>query len=164
MNNIVSKRGLTSTVLMMILMSIFMVGIIIFGLNKLLVVEETISAQESLEAQEKIRENFEYCDNPLNAQSITNFEIDIEGVNAVCILGDDLGVLSEFDELIQIKEGGDNIVLLNAFFEETPSQTYQYNSIQVLDSFSVNYKDLETTLCFTDENTNTLRVSLSCSK
>lgn len=162
MDNVKSKRGITSTVLTMILMSIFMVGIIIFGLNKLLVVEETISAQESLEAQEKIRENFEYCDNPLNANSVINFEIDIDNVNAVCILGDDMGVLSQFEELNQIKDAGDNVILLNAFFEETSSQTYQFNSIQVLDSFSINYKKLETTRCFTDENTNTLRVSLTC--
>ena len=140
-----------------------MVGIIIFGLNKLLVVEDTISAQESLEAQEKIRENFEYCDNPLNANSITNFEIDIDNVNAICVLGDDMGVLQGFEEVSLIKEGGDNIVLLNAFFEGSSSQDYTFNSIQVLDSFYVDYKEISTTRCYTDQNTGTLDVSLSCS-
>lgn len=164
----ISKKAITMQVLSMIMMSIFMVAIIIFGLNKLLDVQDSLSQEESLEIQREVTESLEYCENPLNSGGETTFEIEKDPINFVCVLGDSHGEYSSVDQLANqladINETGDNVVLLSAGLNRDSGE-YTIDSSQevnIIDSFSAEYGELSETICWNDENTGTIEASVVC--
>ena len=132
------KKALTNQVLVLIFMMILMMGIIIFGISKLNDVSNTISEQEQLEIQDKIKSLAQYCENPLNKGSQTREEISSNKFNGICIVQKQtpqyLDEIPE-DQQLQIEEiasSGDNIIMFNV----KTLNNDKPQSIQIVDSFS----------------------------
>jgi len=98
-----------------ILMSMMMIGIILFGLSKLFLVNDTISEQDRIDTKNALKTGFSYCEDPLNAGSYKSVNINSKMIGMVCILGDTINSGNlELDAQLQIaKDSGNNIVLIN---------------------------------------------------
>lgn len=136
-----NKKGFETNVIFFILMAIIFVGILIFGFNKIFFLKEQISEQERIEIKIKLKNLFEFCDEPLNRGSFKKEKIKSDLFNGIYLLGDDL-LNPNFDmsnfpqELKTIKETGDNIVLFKSKFK-TENDKIIFIDFNIIDSFKI---------------------------
>jgi hypothetical protein len=159
------KAAINTQVVFFILMSIFMVGIILFGIQKLTDVEELLSEEEELELQKNIQEDFAFCENPLNRDAFKKIQIESSTFNSVCVYSgssydSSYGELASQLELLG--EGGENIALVQIFFIEHEDGTRSISSYDIRGSFFAEHT-FETSRCFTDfENEGVVTINLTC--
>lgn len=56
-------------------MGLFMAWILIFGYQKIFLIQDQLSETERVEIKNKIKETYEYCNDPLNSQNVKYLEI-----------------------------------------------------------------------------------------
>ena len=159
-----TKKALTNQVLILIFMIILMIGIILFGLNKLASVGEIISKQEKIELQEDLKKAFGHCNNPLNKGSVSRITVDQPRTNVICVLGNDQGSYSSISEFSELSQTKDNVVFLDADLNKVAEDSYEIDSknYQILDSFHADFGGTPKTICWDDKNTGTITIAITC--
>lgn len=149
-----------------ILMVVFMVGIILFGMQKLFFTQNIISEQERLEIQKDLIDALEYCEDPLNAGNIKYIEFRSKMFNSICILGDDFGSspspCDDLEDVDSLYDNGDNIVLLKTGFYKNSDNVYVMSDVLIIDSFSVDVDVAETFGFLDKENTGVVKLDIKC--
>ena len=118
-----------------ILMVVFMVAILVFGIQKLFFAKDVVSEQERLELQKELITAYEYCEDPLNSGNIKVFEFKTNLFNAIYLLGDDIHTNPNYnnDEFVALYEAGDNVVLT----KQNSFEAGNWDDMYVVDSFAV---------------------------
>jgi len=78
------KANISIQTFFFIMMSIFMIGIIIFGLEKIFFVQDTLTEQDRVLIQKQIKDVVEYCQDPLNKGTIKTVVLENNLFNSVC--------------------------------------------------------------------------------
>jgi len=138
------KAELTMQAVFYIMMSVIMIAIIVFGFQRLVMVEDHLSEQERIEFKADLEKALEACEDPLNKGNVRYFDIDSKLINGVCILGDTPLSLSDYgpnlmDEL-EVFDGTDkNVILISTgvFEDDNGYMGYTDNNFQVIDSFGL---------------------------
>ena len=103
-------------VLFAILMVIFFVGIVFFGITKIIYVEDVIGEGEIRQIEKEILEVVErYCGNSLNRGSLKNIKIPTKNkFDTICILGEEFNGISDLDVNLkkQLYDSDVRVVLL----------------------------------------------------
>lgn len=149
------KAELSIQILFFILMAILMVSIIVFGITKLLFVEETLDKTQLYSLENSLKETLEYCDEPINRGTKKISTLEANGFSKVCLLPDtfsfnnsDFSFLQQ-DEIDILFTSGENVILLD-------------EDNQVISSFAISlYSGVSQTLCFKEENSK-ISVELEC--
>ena len=170
-SNIISnkKAEIAINTIFYIMMGLFMVWILVFGFNKIFLVQDVLSDHERLSIKEEIKDAINYCEDPLNYGNMKIFEFKHDKFNSVCVLGDDIlddDVYSDKKEFKDIYSAGNNIILVKTKFEpdKMNNDKYIFEMYNIIDDFSIDYK-IENTICWWDvENTNKIVMEISCKK
>lgn len=141
-----------------ILMTILLITIITFGSYKLFLVEEVLSEQEQIQLITNLKQEFEYCQEPLNKGSIRNYRvkstkfnlivqtqlIDLNDLvdNGLVFYSDDikqkflldLRFLLETDNTIIIKTKTDNDKIIE--YKIVTSFSYSFDKNSIIKDFS----------------------------
>lgn len=158
------KAEITIQTIFFIMMSVFMITIMIFGISKIFLVDEQLSEQDRIEIQEKIKNAISYCDDPLNRGNKKVFEFQNKLFNGVCIINNEVKnneVNMEYEYLKEIYLDGDgnNIVLIKTLFQYGENEPIEK---EIISSFKVN-KELSETKCWYDvENTGKVEMNIIC--
>lgn len=155
------KGNISIQVVFYIMMMFLMIAIIVFGIQKLFLVQETLSQTERLELENKMQEAFEYCEDPLNKGNVKVYRFDNPRFNSVCMLVEGSEATEDDSlnaELEVIREAGDNIVLLSTVFSNGEIMDYQ-----IVDSFYAEMSIAESSCQFDSENQGYVDYRISCS-
>lgn len=141
-----------------IMMIMFMIAIIIFGLSKLLSTKELISEQDLAFVKKEVETALTYCEDPLNRGGSKKFEIKHKSFNTIMVLTKDpqnlksdgtpnIGMrsLSTQEDLIKYLDAGENIILANSVFSGKTIESFV-----VIDSFLIDF-DQENNVLFTNK-------------
>jgi len=154
------KAELTIQSIFFIMMIIFLIWIVQFGISKMFFAEDTISEQERIELKNYLIKSYSFCDDSLNKGTFKNIEIKNNRVNVLCELDksilDTTNDYNQFLELITLYENGENTVLINGDIING-----EINSITVLDAFNSKINFSETN-CFIKENNKRLEIKIQC--
>jgi hypothetical protein len=143
LNNKLNKKNKFGSVSMntffFILMSILMVGIILFGISKLMSLSHEMSKQELNELKNTIKQDLEYCQDSLNKGEIIKIDVNNKEFNGICFLTDNLNSLDYGDlnsVLENIYNSGDNIV----FIKISPNdlRNNDFSNVQVIGATNLN--------------------------
>lgn len=170
-----NKANISVQTVFYIMMAMIFVWIMIFGFQKIFMIQGELSEQERREVTNNLKDAFEYCDDPLNKGNFQVFEVNSKLFNGVCVLGEDFDSNhpqygSNLD-WIEIKDAGKNVVLLNTEFIETqgvdadgnPEVDYSISHYAILDSFNLNF-DIGDVLCWFDYgNSGKVEIEIECS-
>lgn len=139
-----AKANIGVQTIFFILMSLFMVWIIVFGISQIFFVKDVLTESDRLEIQDQIKELVNYCNDPLNRGNKYKVEVKHEEINTVCFISDGIDLNTD---LGTIYDGGDNVVLLDV-------TSGDYNDVlnsnyDIVDSFKI-YHEFESsdTTCF----------------
>ena len=141
-----------------IMMIMFMIAIIIFGLSKLKSTSNLITEQELAFVKEEVKKALMYCEDPLNRDGSKKFEIEHKAFNTIMVLTKDpqnlksdgtpneaMRSLSSDPDLAKYLEAGDNIILVNSIFNDKSIESFV-----VITSFSIDF-DQKTNVIFTNK-------------
>ena len=146
-----------------IMMSIFMVAIIVFGLSRVFMVSEQLSEQERVEIINNLKEGFEYCEDPLNRGNVRVIDLKSSLFNGVCVVGADFS--SGYDkldsELASVYLGGDNVVLFKSKFTRDSQNNLVVSEANVVDSFLIDY-DGDVGCSFAESGESVVEFEISC--
>ncbi len=158
------KSELMMQSIVYIMMSIFMVGIIIFGYNKIFMVNDILSEQDRGLIIQEIKQGFESCEDPLNKGNFEKIELRGNQFNSICFLGenDNSNLKSNFSELEEIFQAGDNVVLLQSTIYLDEFGSKKFSEFNIISSFNVDLEILDTNCFFDEENTGILDFDLVC--
>ena len=147
-----------------ILMILFMVGIIVFGMQKLFFTKDIVSEQERLNLQKKIKDTLEYCEDPLNKGNMKNFEIKTNLYNSICILGEDFetSTYTNLEYLLELYDGGDNIILIKTSFYKDSDGNDQLSDFTIIDSFYAEIDIPQSNCTFDKKNTGIIQMNIEC--
>ena len=154
------KTNISMQTFFFILMGLFMIWIIVFGIHKIFFVQNTLSEQNRILLQNQLKRDFAYCDDPINKGSYR--EIDIRKYhnifNGVCFLGDHKLDSSKYgsnfvSETNKIKNAGDDVVLIKApILKQIVDGNSVYkiingNDINIISAFNVSFGGLNNSFC-----------------
>jgi len=80
------KATITTKSIFFILMSIIMVWIMVFGINKIFLIEKTLEDQDKLIIKKELITALKYCQDPLNKGNLKTIELKKYGFNSICLL------------------------------------------------------------------------------
>lgn len=148
-----------------ILMAIIFAGILIFGFQQIFLIQDTISEADLVETKNKLEENLEYCDDPLNRGNFRLVEIDASQFNSICVIGENPlsnpALSSLQSELDIIGDAGDNVVLLNSNIRIV-SGSYVLEDYNIIDSINAEV-DIGNTFCrFDTEGRGFIELEVRC--
>lgn len=165
MNN--SKKALAVQTIFFIMMSLIMIWIIIFGIQKVSSLQDTISQDEQIKIQKKIEDTFAQCSDPINEGTQKTISLRGEKFNSICYNGHLAdGVSSRTDpiyvdfksELETLSNSGDNFVLIQTSFSS--GNLVEYN---ILASFEIEDLGYSEGICWFDlENQYNQDVKIKC--
>jgi len=150
------KGELSIQTLFFILMAFIFVWIIVFGFQKLFLVQDHLTNQEQLEIKSQLKAAFEYCEDPLNRDNFKIFKIKGSKFNSVCLLPTDpdefisfltsddfIGVTFDqsiqsrlYNDVVNLIEGGDNVILFDTEFGKQ-GNLHVAKGYDLIDSFGV---------------------------
>lgn len=168
------KANISIQTIFYIMMSMVFVWIMIFGFQKIFLIQGELSKQERSEVINDLKDAFEYCDDPLNKGNFQIFEIKSSLFNGVCVLGKDFDSSEEQyggnSDWVEIRSAGDDVILLNAEFTEkmgvdeygNPKKFYPMSHYAIIDSFYLNY-DIKGIYCWFDkDNKGKVEIPIEC--
>ena len=100
------KANISVQTLFYIMMAIFMVAIIIYGIEKIFDTQEMLEDSELTFIKQEIVSTLEYCDDPLNSGKRI-IEIQNPKVNSVCILSGTKEEVEDFFTFENLEEYND---------------------------------------------------------
>lgn len=127
----------------MIMMSILMVGIMIFGISRFFMVKDTLSEIERVEIMDKLKSGLEYCNDPLNKGTKKTIELDYDKIGAVCFLGADVSINYDVYGFEETYQAGDNIIVLERYVIPGAAD----EDVNILETFYVE-KEYSETKCY----------------
>jgi len=165
------KGGLTTKSIFFIMMSLIMIWIIFFGINKILLVEKTLTNQEKIIIKKEIKDALKYCQDPLNKGNLKTIKLDKFGFNSICIINNSMNLnnLEIFNTNPQlIKDGkkyqnsinvNDSIVLLMKTSISSNKEILEANIVN-----KIEFKDMKiNNFCQWDlENKDKLNLKIQC--
>lgn len=161
------KKGeMSVNTIFYILMVIIMVGILIFGYQRIFETQKTISKVDLLGIKDYLEKNFEECSDPLNRGNLKTFEIKHDAFNSICIIkkGDDLSLLSSnsdlVDELDIFEDSLDENEAICVLIDTDFGSSGTLEEFNIIDKFELDYDRSE---CFFDfANKGLLTIQLKC--
>lgn len=160
----VKKSQIAVNTIFYILMVIFMIGIIVFGMQKLFFTKDLISEQERIEIQKDLTEALEYCYEPLNSKNLKYVEFRNKLFNGFCVLGDDFGSSKHknIEGFKELYEAGDNVILLKTAFGINQTGGFEIQEFVIVDAFKVEVNIPETFCNFDYNNTGVAKLEIEC--
>lgn len=158
------KAQITGQTIFYILMGILFVSILIFGFQKIFSLQNTLDDQERLEIKNYMRDSFEYCEDPLNAGNFKTFEIENNGFNIICLLGEDVyEKYPDYIDFLTLYNTSQNVVIMNTDWTEDENGDYQFdNTDNIIDSIKLD-SVISKTQCFVkDSGKNLIEVKIRC--
>lgn len=163
-----NKKAITAQTIFFVLMTIMMVWIIIFGIQKLAQTKDIFDDTKKIEIQNNIKNQLEYCDDPLNRGTQLLIELGAtKNYNVLCILGEDqISSNPKFDipQLGEIAQTNDNIILARTkFIQESSDIYYDDKDFNIVFSFNAQINKIPQTSCWDNSETgNKIEISLTC--
>ena len=137
------KAQISTQTVFFVLMMFLMIAILIYGINKIYFVNETLLEQERLEVKKGLEETLNFCDDPLNKGANKNYDFSNQNsFNVVCIIPagsnlDSLNLDSSLKEEIEILSStGENIFLIKSEINEDNGNLELVDS-QIIDSLKI---------------------------
>lgn len=160
------KAELAIQAIFYVLMGMVFIAILIFGFNKLFLVQDELDRQDLLEIKNDLETAFEYCEDPLNKGNFKTFEFNNKQFNSVCIIDEDiLDPTSQYGSIEEFKiiyEAGENVVLLSSNLVLKQDGTFELLETNIIDSFSAEISYGQTGCFNYDNNKRKLEVKVSC--
>lgn len=164
------KAEISIQTIFFILMSILIIVIIIYGINKIFLVNDTLTEQDRISVQKEITKAITYCDDPLNKGNIKTFTFENSYFDGIWILGNDIENLKDSienkDELKLIFDSGDNIVLFKTINSEYPDinndNIYDIYSINIISSFKLDQSFEKTKYWFDFNKNGIFNIEVKC--
>lgn len=159
------KANMAINTIFYIMMSLFMAGILVFGFNKMFLVQDVLSEQERIEVKADIVSALEYCADPLNSGNIKNIEVKHNLFNSMCVVskGSDLRGFIDDEDLIaelsilrsSLNDNEYKLVLMKTSFVNGGLQSFN-----IVDDSDFEFSKDE---CFFDyENSGVINLQVSC--
>lgn len=152
------KKAIATTTFFYIFMSFIFVAMVLFGLQRLFLLQDQLSEQERLEIRDTLESAHKYCSDPLNRGSERLLEFSHSKFNAYCIVNDANALEKEFGiNLSVFEQTNENAVLLEVRrIEDGKAQEYS-----IVDSFQV---DSSQNHCYFDQSgkERKVEIQLSC--
>jgi hypothetical protein len=158
----VTKKAITTQVIFFIAMSLIMIWIIIFGLQKINTVSSTISQQEEIEIRAELEDAFLFCSDPINSGSLKRIDLSGRPYNSICYncqLGDETIISQELkDEATILSQAGSNFLLLETSVSSNNIQ--EYNIVGQLQIEELGYSNHIVWLDL--DNSEDLEIEIKC--
>lgn len=148
-----------------ILMAFFMVWILVFGYQKLFIIQDYLSDSERLEITAKLQELYKYCDDPLNSKNVQYYKIKNKNFNGICLLGDDFmsSQYASYYGFSEVFDSGMNAVVINTNFRASVSGVFELVDYDIVDSFKLDVESISDTFCNFDlNNTGSINLKIQC--
>lgn len=157
-NNKTKKANIGIQTFFFIMMSILMIWIIVFGIQKIFLIDDQLSEQDRIDIQNKLEDSFNYCSDPLNQGNIKVLEFKNKLFNSICVISNliNTGNSNLNDELQTINDSGHNIVILKT----TSSSSGDITDYKIIKSFNSTFT--KGGCSFDTNNTGKLRYELIC--
>ncbi len=177
------KAELGIETMFFILMGIIMIAIIVFGFNKIFLVNDTLSQLEVNDMKNQIEDAFNHCEDPLAKGDVQVVKFKNNLFNSVCVMSgevtqdDFLNLLYENDisydlnnidflygvlrDVNTIFQSGDNVILFDSTFIKT-QDTYLLSDFQITHSFNVNFASDKLFCQFDKEGEGEFELKLTC--
>lgn len=162
-----NKKAMAVQTVFYIFMSIIMLAIMVYGINKIFLIQDQISESERLEIQTQLKKTLEHCKEPLNKGSSQIIKLNNQKFNSICLIGNDITNTNnkiqqelnpeQYAEIQVIANTNDNVILLK-------TKTYE-NTIQetnIISTFSVSNEILESHCYINKENSKNLYFKYIC--
>jgi len=145
-----------------IFMGILMSAIIMYGIQKIFFVQDTLNEQDRVLIEKEIKQTFEYCQDPLNKGNFKKINLDNNLFNSVCVSGGDnfdfiLNSNLE-DELNQIKSTGDNIILIDS----TTNKDGEILEYSIINSFKIEEGIIDKNICYFPDYKGEINFKVIC--
>ncbi|MFW6286144.1 MAG: hypothetical protein ACOC16_03405 [Nanoarchaeota archaeon] len=156
-----------------IMMALFLVAILGYGINKIFFIDEQISERELIEIQSDLKDMITFCEDPLNVGNQKTFKASHKSFNSFCVLGNkfntsddstfkDIHSESVFNDFEKIYEGGDNVILINTRFKLDGSGGYEPSLHQIVSSFNLKSVSDKSFCQYDYNNTGYVEFKLRC--
>lgn len=136
-----NKKALSTQALFFFFMAAIFVYLIIFGFQKIFLVQDHLSEEEHRELIKKLQEDLNYCNDPLNKGNKKLIEYNSPKFDFFCVVGNpiDLDESDSFEKILyEISTAGDNVIV----FKTTGSLP------RVIDSLSIGLDKGTGNICF----------------